>query len=107
MSRYLVKFDELNTKNNYLDELLEKLDECINNIESAKENIDWEGPAKEKFDLAYDNYLDEARDLYNNLVTCLNVSKAFHDNFNECYNKVQSRFSKLNDEMVIRWKTGI
>ena len=104
MARYLVKFDELNTKNNYERQLLNKIEEAILNIEQVKTNLDWEGPAFDKFISVYDEYVSELKDMLKYLKSCLNVTEKFYSNYNDGYNKIKKDFKNLQDEMVMKWK---
>ncbi len=104
MSGYLVKFDELNSKNIRLKELITKVEQCINNLEQSLIDIEWEGTARDDFFIAYNGYIDELKELHSNLITCLNVSNTYHNDFNEIYKNAQNKIRKLNDNMVTKWK---
>lgn len=104
MARYLVKFSELKTKNENERRLIEQIEQCKNNIASAKLKLDWEGPAKEKFMITLDYYVNELNVMIEKLKACVNVTDSFYNNFSDGYNNIKKGFANLQDEMVNTWK---
>ena len=105
MSRYLVKFNELKAKNDYERELIDTINECITNIEEAKLNLDWQGPARDSFIAVYDEYIDNLKLMYNDLISCVDVQDKFYNNFSGGYREIKKGFSDLKENMVTKWKT--
>ncbi len=104
MARYLVKFNELKLKNDYERKLINKIEECKYNIENAKSNLDWEGPASNKFIINLDNYVNELNNMIEKLKICLNVTEKYYTNYGEGYQNIKKGFANLQEEMVNGWK---
>lgn len=104
MARYLVKFNELKLKNDYERNLINKIEECKKNIEATKLNLDWEGPAKDKFIINLDNYVNELNNMIEKLKICLNVTEKYYTNYSEGYQNIKKGFANLQEEMVNGWK---
>ena len=104
MANYLVKFNALKKKNDKEKELLSKIEECINNISNIKEQLDWDGPSKEKFIYRFNIFVSDLNKMLENLRSCLNVTEQFHDRFYEAHHNINKRLTNFQDEMVNIWK---
>ncbi len=100
MSKYLVKFEELKFKNQNMKSVVKQIEECIDSIEKGKNKLDWNGPANDKFILAYDNYLLSLKKILNALTFCLMLTNSFYDNYSEAYEKIKKEFQKLHEELM-------
>ena len=99
MSKYLVKLEELEEKNNNMEDLIQIIENSIMNMEKELLNMKWEGIAKERFLLSYNNYLEELKLINSNLKTSLNITNEFCSNYNEGFEKIKSGFKKLENEV--------
>ncbi len=107
MSRYLVKINELNDKNKYIEDNIQVIKDSIYNITNLKELITWSGPSKNKFILKYDEYLDYLNKMVNDLESCLKVSKKYQGNYTEGYSEIKKGIKELREDVESKWKEKI
>ena len=104
MSKYLVKYDELKAKNDYEKDLAKKMSDNVKLMEESIMNLEWKGPAKEKFVTSYKEYIEELKKIINDVVDCNQITETFYNNFSDGYNKIQSNLAKRQSEMGSKWK---
>ncbi len=100
MSKYLVKIDELSNENVLLAGMINNIEEAVYGINNAKENIMWQGPAKEEFWIKYIEYAEELMKMVENLHNCLKVTKTFENNFNSAYEEIRAGMAKLEKDVI-------
>ncbi len=100
MLRYLVKINELNEKNIFLEEKLEKILEKIDNLSKLKSEFLWEGPSKTSFIAKYDEYITKLRDMSDKIMQIIAFVKSYHSNYDEEYQKLKSKYARLLAEEV-------
>jgi len=99
--KYLIRIDELNELNLFLEKKLEIIIEKIDNIVKLKEEFLWEGPAKDALIVEYDDYIKNLRKISNRIILILAFLKSYHSNFDEEYQKLKSKYSKPMIEEVM------
>ena len=104
MGRYLVRLNELNDKNKYIEQTIDEIKSCIFNITNLKKDIIWEGPSRDKFLIKYDEYIEYLNNMVNNLESCVKVNKKFQDNFTEGYHEIKSNLKKVQRSVEEKWK---
>ena len=104
MGRYLVKLNELNDKNKYMEENINEIKNYLFNLTELEKDIIWEGPSKDKFLIKYDEYIEYLNKMVNNLDSCLKVNKKFQDNFSNGYHEIKSNLKKLQNDVEDKWK---
>ena len=103
MGRYLVKLNELNDKNKFIEENINDIKECIINITNLKKDIIWTGPSSTKFIIKYDEYIDYLNKMVINLESCLKVNRKFQDNFTNGCQEIRGNFKKLRNNVEAKW----
>ena len=99
MEKYLVKLEELKEKNKHIYDIISSIDENIQNIKSLPKTIKWTGPAKDKFLLKHDEYMNSLNKMLEILNSCLSVTEKFHENYTEGYHEIVSNVQKVEDEI--------
>lgn len=99
MAKYLVKLNELNDKNNFINENITSIRDSINNISELGKDVYWIGQAKEDFFVKYEEYIKKLNEMYHNLESCLNVTKKYQENYQNGYQKIKTDLNKLSNEV--------
>lgn len=98
--KYLVKIDELNEMNIFLEGKLKIITEKIDNIIKLKEEFHWEGPSKDALIIKYDDYINNLKKISNRIILILAFLKSYHSNFEDEYQRLKSKYMKTIAEEV-------
>lgn len=98
MGRYLVKLNDLEEKNNFLNDKISSIRESVSNIKALKNDICWESPSEKDFFKKYEEYIDELNNMLVNLEKALQVTKKYHENYTSGYNKITKNLKKLSEK---------
>ena len=99
MGRYLVKINDLKNKNEYLKNKIQTIDDEINKLNKAQENVRWTGPARDKFMINYNNYIEELLKMSENLKKCLKVNEQFYNNYSGGYKKIKKGYQNIKEDL--------
>ena len=99
MGRYLVKIDELEEKNKYLEDVISDIKERVNNINYIKDDVRWISYSKEKLMERYDEYVAFLNKMVHDLETCLSVNNKFLYNYSDGYQSIKKDFSEISKEV--------
>ena len=102
MGKYLVKINELDAKNRYINDIINKIEEDVINLSKLKNDIRWTSSSKDKFIIKYDEYVELLNKMINSLKSCLKVTEKFQSNFSNGYqhidNNLKNIYLELEDE---------
>lgn len=101
--KYLIRIDELNEMDIFLEEKLKTITEKIENIMKLKAELDWDGPSKDAFFVKYDEYIANLKKISNRIILILAFLKSYHSNYDEEYQRLKSKYSQKLLEEVRRW----
>jgi len=96
--KYLVRINELKTKNDFLEERLAIIDEMIIHIENSKDKIIWEGSAKKAFINKCDEYIIKLKEIEKEIIKMIAYLESYHNNYDEEYEKLKNKYIRLFNE---------
>ena len=102
MDRYLIKINDLNDKNRFIEENISTIKECVSNIINLKKNIRWTSPSKDKLIIKYDEYIETLNKMVDNLESCLKVTKKYYTNYSNGYQEIKNDFKKVSRDLGVR-----
>lgn len=103
MGRYLIKLHELNEKKTYIKKNIDDICKCVETLKKAKESVRWVSPSQKIFFNKYDEYVQNLDKIVAFLQSSFNVVDRYDSNYEEGYNKIESDFTKLEDELEEKW----
>ena len=98
--KYFVRINDINELNIFLEERLRIIIEKIDNIVKLKEELIWEGPAKDALIIKYDDYINNLKKISGRIILILAFLKSYHSNFDEEYQKLKNKYSNILVEEV-------
>ena len=99
--RYLVRVGNLKQKVSFLENELKNIDDNINKLKLAKMELNWEGEARNTFNVIYDNYIEELMDLERKILSYIKFLTLYYDKYGNEYNLLRKKFLNLLDTDVI------
>jgi len=93
--RYLVKINELKEKIDFFEKQLLIIDENIEKLEKIKPTIIWEGVARDKFNLSYDNYIFELKSMGENIIKHVEFLMSYYEKYNDGYNSLRNKYKNI------------
>ena len=99
--RYYANINELEEKVKLLNEKIDLINDQISKLTKIKDEIIWEGIAKDTFMQQYNNYIGDLKKILKHLLVLLLFFKSYYTNFDEEYTKTKEKYSSIfNDEYL-------
>lgn len=105
--RYIVKINELKEKIDYFEKQLLVIDENIEKLEKVKPTIIWEGPARSKFNISYDNYVLELKVMGENIIKHVEYLMSYYEKYNDGYNSLRNKYKNILNRRGINEQDNI
>ncbi len=97
--RYLIKIDSVKEKINYFESQLDYIIENINDIESLKSVIIWEGNGATAFINSLDEYVAKLREFQDEIFNCILLLTSFYDRYGSEYTRLTAKYMNIDEEV--------